>query len=34
MWQFAIGFGLTYLYAGSCHQFLADKVAESIGWPT
>jgi hypothetical protein len=34
MWQLAIGFGLAYLYAGSGHLFLADKVAESIGWPT
>lgn len=34
MWQLAIGFGLAYLYAGAGHLFVADKVAESIGWPT
>lgn len=34
MWQLAIGFGLSYLYAATGHLFLADKVAESIGWPT
>lgn len=33
MWQLALGFGLSYLYAGSGHLFAADKVAESIGWP-
>lgn len=33
MWQLAIGFGLSYLYAATGHLFLADKVAESIGWP-
>lgn len=33
MWQLAIGFGLAYLYAGCGHLFVADKVAESIGWP-
>lgn len=34
MWQLAVGFGLSYTYTGSGHLFLADKVAESIGWPT
>jgi hypothetical protein len=34
MWQIAIGLGLGYLYAGMGHLFVADKVAESIGWPT
>jgi len=33
MWQLAIGFGLSYLYAATGHLLLADKVAESIGWP-
>ncbi len=33
MWQLAIGFGLSYLYAASGHLFVPDKVAESIGWP-
>jgi len=33
MWQIAIGLGLGYLYAGMGHLFVADKVAESIGWP-
>jgi hypothetical protein len=34
MWQIAIGLGLGCLYAGTGHLLLADKVAESIGWPT
>lgn len=34
MWQLAVGFGLSYLYAATGHLFFADKVAESIGWPT
>jgi len=34
MWQIAIGLGLGYLYAGMGHLFVADRVAESIGWPT
>lgn len=34
MWQLAVGFGLAYVYAGTGHLFLSDKVAESIGWPT
>lgn len=33
MWQLVIGFGLAYLYAGFGHLVVADKVAESIGWP-
>jgi hypothetical protein len=33
MWQLAIGFGLAYVYAGSGHLLLSDKIAESIGWP-
>ena len=33
MWQIAIGLGLGYFYAGMGHLLLADKVAESIGWP-
>lgn len=33
VWQLAVGFGLSYLYAATGHLFLADKVAESIGWP-
>ena len=33
MWQIAMGLGLGYLYAGLGHLFVADKVAESIGWP-
>jgi hypothetical protein len=33
MWQIAIGLGLGYIYAGMGHLFVADKVAESIGWP-
>ena len=33
MWQIAIGLGLGYVYAGMGHLFVADKVAESIGWP-
>ena len=33
MWQLAVGFGISYLYAGFGHLFVADKVAESIGWP-
>lgn len=34
MWQLAIGFGLSYLYAATGHLLFADRVAESIGWPT
>jgi hypothetical protein len=34
MWQIAIGLGLGYVYAAMGHLFVADKVAESIGWPT
>jgi hypothetical protein len=33
MWQIAIGLGLGYVYAGIGHLFVADRVAESIGWP-
>jgi hypothetical protein len=33
MWQIAIGLGLGYVYAGMGHLLVADKVAESIGWP-
>jgi hypothetical protein len=33
MWQIGVGFGLGYIYAGMGHLFVADKVAESIGWP-
>lgn len=33
IWQIAVGLGLGYLYAGMGHLFVADKVAESIGWP-
>lgn len=33
MWQITIGLGIGYFYAGMGHLFVADKVAESIGWP-
>ena len=34
MWQISIGLGLSFLYAGMGHLLAADRVAESIGWPT
>jgi hypothetical protein len=34
MWQLVCGLGLSLLWGGIGHLLFADKVAESIGWPT
>jgi hypothetical protein len=34
MWQLALGLGLSLVWSAIGHLFLADQVAQSIGWPT
>ena len=34
MWQLVCGLGISLLWGGFGHLFFADRVAESIGWPT